>query len=93
MEKDNIYIKKKNISVRDLGNELMLYDGDTDKVHVLNETGAMIWNLINGKMPVSKIENELQNKFQDTSKETISSDLKEILKKLIDEGLVKIPEN
>ena len=66
----------------------MLYDSNTDKVHILNETGIIIWELLDGKNTIPWIENELVEKFTDIPKETISKDLAEIIEKLKSEGLI-----
>lgn len=88
MPTEEIYKKKDNISSRKLGSDLMLYDGDNDKVHVLNETGAIIWELLDGTNALIQIENKLKEYFKDTSKENISKDLTEIIEKLKTEGLI-----
>lgn len=80
--------RKPEISSRRLGAELMLYDPDADKVHVLNETGAIVWELLDGKNSIGYIEKILREKFNDTPKETISRDLAEIIERLKSEGLL-----
>jgi len=88
MQKQDIYIKKDAISSRNLGKELMLYDTNTDKVHILNETGILIWNLLDGKNDISNIEKTIKEKYKDTPAETISQDLSEIIEKLLSENII-----
>lgn len=88
MSKETKYKKKKGISSQRLGQDLMLYDSESDKVHVLNETGAIIWELLDGKNTMGKIEKILAQRFDDASPQDISKDIEEILRKLEKEGLV-----
>lgn len=85
---ETIYKQKKGISSRRLGNDLMLYDQETDKVHVLNETGALIWELLDGKNSLIDIEKIFIKQFPDTKTEEISRDIKEVIEKLETEGLI-----
>ena len=82
------YKKKKGVSSQKLGQDLMLYDSESDKVHVFNETGAIIWELLDGKNTMGKIEEILAQSFDDASPQDISKDIEEILRKLEKEGLV-----
>lgn len=66
----------------------MLYDQKNDKVHVLNETGALIWELLDGKNSLSDIESIFTKKFPDTVKKEISKDINEVIQKLVSEGLI-----
>ncbi len=84
----SIYKKKEGISARQLGDELMLYDAAQDKVHVLNETGVLIWALLDGKNTLAEIEKTMRENFPGTPPETIVKDLREITAKLKQEGLV-----
>ncbi len=88
MSKETKYKKKKGISSQRLGQDLMLYDSESDKVHVLNETGAIIWELLDGKNTMGKIEKILAQRFDDASPQDISKDIEEILRKLEKEGLI-----
>ena len=82
MSKETIYKQKDGVSSRRLGEELMLYDSENDKVHVLNEIAAFIWKLLDGTNTVEDIENILRQRFKDTSPKDISGDIKETLERL-----------
>lgn len=87
MQRDIIYRQKEGVSTRKLGDELMLYDEASDKVHILNETGILIWGLLNGENNLLDIENSLIRQFPDAKPEEISRDISEIIEKLLSEGL------
>lgn len=88
MPAKTIYKKQEGISSRKLGNDLMLYDQKNDKVHVLNETGAIIWDLLDGKKDFLDIEKYFIRQFPDAKKEEISKDINEIIGKLLSEKLI-----
>lgn len=89
MSKETIYKQKDGVSGRRLGEDLMLYDPESDKVHVLNETAALIWNLLDGTNTIEKIEEILRQTFKDAKTRDISGDVKETLEKLKQEGLIR----
>lgn len=85
-----MFIKKGNIAVRKLGEEFMLYDNEQDKIHILNATGAILWDLLDGNNSITEIKELLQKKFPEISPETISQDTDEIITTLKKEGLIKL---
>ena len=89
MHPKTIYQKKEGVSIRRLDKDLMLYDKASDKVHILNETGAKLWDLFDGEKTLEKIEHIFRETFPETSAETITEDIKEIALKLETEGLLE----
>jgi Coenzyme PQQ synthesis protein D (PqqD) len=63
---------RKDLLVRELHDEIIVYDGRTRKAHCLNPTAAAIWKLCDGKKSV----------------EEIASALRQALAAPVDEGLV-----
>ena len=54
--------KRKDTIVRQLCDELLVYDKATNKAHCLNESAAEIWNLCDGKRTVAEIVPLLKKK-------------------------------
>jgi hypothetical protein len=52
--------KRKNVIVRQLSDEFLLYDEATNKAHCLNESAADIWHLCDGKRTVADIARVLE---------------------------------
>lgn len=88
MQREIIYKKRGGISSRKLGSDIMLYDQENDNVHVLNETGVMVWELLDGKNKILDIENTFMKQFANTLPEELKRDINEIMEKLISEGLI-----
>ena len=80
-----------SVVTRKTGNEYVLVPitnniADMDSVYTLNETGAFIWEQINGKKSVHEIINELTNEFEiddDTATEDVLLFLDDMNKYLI----------
>ena len=66
---ERIYKKSDSIVSRKIGNEFILVPirqdvGDLESIYTLNETGARIWELIDGKTKVSEIRESLVEEFE-----------------------------
>jgi hypothetical protein len=61
---------------------------DMDSVYTLNETGAFIWDLINGIRSVEEIINELTTEY-DIDKETATADVYEFADNLKEYLIIK----
>jgi len=88
MTENILYKRKDGISARPLGNETMLYDSESDKVHILNETGTLIWDMLDGNNNLQSIYNKFLQQFSDINPEEIKKDIAEIIEKLFKEGLI-----
>lgn len=61
--------REKEIVVRELENEILIYDFREDKALCLNETSALIWQMCNGKRTVKEIGSEVNGKLGSTVSE------------------------
>ena len=76
-------VLKKNLNVIERGGEeeLLLFDPSTGKLFELNETGKIVWRLLDGKHTVKEIKSILKNEFPESS--NIDEDISAFLKKLL----------
>ena len=51
---------RRDLLVRELSDEVVLYDKGTSKAHCLNQTAAAVWKLCNGERSVAEIARGLQ---------------------------------
>jgi hypothetical protein len=91
---EKIYKKSDSVVSRKIGDEFVLVPirqdvGDLESIYTLNETAALIWELINGKLKVSEIKESLLEAFE-VEPEEAEKDLIEHLKQL--EGIQAIIE-
>jgi hypothetical protein len=64
-----------NVSIQELGEEVMIYDPLNEKVHILNNTAHCIWNLCNGNCTIQEIKEEISKKFPKTAEQEILNDI------------------
>jgi hypothetical protein len=55
----------------------------------LNSIGAFIWNLVQEPKTLNEVERAILNEY-DVEEETCYNDLKEIIKDLMDKGLIEV---
>jgi hypothetical protein len=89
---EKVYKKSESIVSRRIGDEYILVPirqdvGDLESIYTLNETGALIWELIDGKLKVSEIKESLVEAFE-VEPEEAEKDLIEHLQQL--EGIKAI---
>ena len=89
---DKVYSKSDSIVFRKIADEFILVPirqnvGDLESIYTLNETGARIWELIDGKIKVREIKEKLIEEFEVTPEE-VEKDIMEHLMQL--EGIKAI---
>jgi hypothetical protein len=92
---EKVYKKSESIVSRRIGDEYILVPirqdvGDLESIYTLNETGALIWELIDGKLKVGEIKESLLEAFE-VEPEEAEKDLIEHLQQL--EGIKAIIED
>ena len=80
---EKVYKKSESIVSRRIGDEYILVPirqdvGDLESIYTLNETGALIWELIDGKIQVKEIKEKIVEEFE-VDPEQAEQDLKEHL--------------
>jgi hypothetical protein len=68
---DKVYSKSDSIVFRKIADEFILVPirknvGDLESIYTLNETGARIWELIDGKNKVKEIKEKIVEEFEVT---------------------------
>ncbi len=86
IELKSVPFRSPSVVTRKSGDEYILVPvtdniADMDSVYTLNETGAFIWDQINGHRTVSDIINNLTEEF-DTNEETAKTDVLYFLEKM-----------
>ena len=56
-------IKREDLAIHELGDEVMLYDAANEKIHVLNHTASLIWNFCDGQHSIKDIKEEMNKYF------------------------------
>ncbi|MGQ9619629.1 MAG: PqqD family protein [Bacteroidales bacterium] len=82
------------VVTRKTGNEYILVPvssniADMDTIYTLNETGAFIWELIDGKMTVEEIIGEVIKEF-DTDRKTATRDVFDFINSMEKYLIIKV---
>lgn len=52
-----------NLVIRELDDEILVYDTDRDEAHCLNQTAALVWEQCDGKTTAAQAAHSLQDKL------------------------------
>jgi Coenzyme PQQ synthesis protein D (PqqD)/UPF0506 len=55
--------RQDGLIVRELDNEILIYDTEKNKAHCLNETAALVWKQCDGQTTVTEISRSLSNQL------------------------------
>lgn len=86
---DTIPIPIKGLSVRELGNAIIIINENGDEMHSLDEVGSFIWQTIDGMSSFKDILAKLCGEYE-VEKPTAEEDLKKFLTLLNEKKLIKI---
>ena len=56
--------RREGLVVRELPDEVLIYDRDRDKAHCLNQTAALVWKYCDGKPTVPTIARQLERDLE-----------------------------
>jgi len=86
-----IYRRAEELPFRALGAETVVVNTRSREVHVLNGTGAHIWNLLGSARSLPQLMDELAGEF-DLDAETARSEVASFVADLVDKGLVTVSQ-
>jgi len=96
MELDSVYARNDRVVSRKIVDELILVPirqsvAEMETLYTLNEVGARVYELIDGKRPVREIVEAIVTDFE-VAFETAESDVREFITQLLQiEGIREIP--
>jgi hypothetical protein len=87
------YERDPNVVSREIAGERILVPirtqaADMTAIYVLNETGARIWDLLDGQHSLSEIEDILASEY-DVSQEALGADISQMVEQLEDLGMLR----
>jgi len=89
----SIYQKKEDVIVRCIAGEILLIPvrsqlADMQKIFSLNTVAEFIWQQLDGKQSLKKIQEEVTANFEVTEKQVIT-DVQEYIKQLLEANIVE----
>jgi len=90
---DRIFRRNQNVVFRDIAGELILVPiqrsaDAADSIYVLNETGARIWELTDGRRTISQIAGIICEEY-DTDRSTAEKDLLSYVRQMVEAGALE----
>jgi len=90
---DKCFVKEKDLVTRDVAGEEIIvpikgHVGDLEGVFTLNEVGAIIWRLIDGKTTISQLTQAVRDEY-DVEAPEAEKDVVDFLRSLEDAGLIR----
>lgn len=85
---DKIPVKSNELSVRELGTNIIIISESGKELHTLDDIGSFIWKVIDGHSTVTAILNKICDEY-DVDMSRAKSDLLSYLKELSSKGLIK----
>ncbi len=79
----------KEVVLKNLGKEDLLYNPQTKSVHVLNKTSSLIWDLCDGTNDLEMIKKAIESRFDVSNYNNLKEDIEETLDKFKELGLIE----
>jgi hypothetical protein len=80
---------RRDLILRRVGSEWVLYDSARERAHVLNLTAAVIWTYCDGAHERSVIAEAIAREVPSLDVQNIRADIDDALRRFADEGLLQ----
>lgn len=81
--------RRNDLTVRDLGSDMILYDQKTETFHILNGSARSIWLLLEDEASSSAIEAKYMGLYPNESRSRLRDDLSRALSEFSKRGLLR----
>lgn len=81
----------KTMTAKQMGPDLMLYDGEADSVHILNPSARMIYDLHRQGAAVAEIAGALRGHFEVPAEQALELDITRAIQAMAAQGLFGAP--
>ena len=80
---------RRDIVLRRVGSEWVLFDAARDRAHVLNLTAALVWTYCDGEHDPGAIAAAISKEISDAARERVQGDIEVVLRRFAVEGLLQ----
>lgn len=81
-------LRKDRIDSRELGDEWILIDLETDSIHILNTLAGFVWRMCDGCHSIEEMEQEIAEEFTVPDGTNVRADLQSVLQSFADKGML-----
>ena len=85
---ENKPLRKKSVLCKRMGRETVLYNKESEAIHVLNPTVLFVWDLCDGEHRVEDMEKAIRNEFSMSEGERVSQDIQGVIDPFFKERLL-----
>ena len=86
-------VRKPDITVKQVGSEVIVFGRADKEIHVLNATAKLIWDLCDGKHTVEEIEASIRSRFSVPPESNLTEDIQKTLRVFDQKGLLVHSQN
>jgi hypothetical protein len=86
MDANWVPTKTNGLEVNELPDGYIIYQQETDRVHYLNRTAALVFEMCNGQSPAAAIPELLKNAYE--LPEPPTAEVQQCLERFLEEGLI-----
>jgi hypothetical protein len=90
MDLNDCWVANPEIVVEKEDDGILLFNPDTGEIKILNETGAFLYERLNGKNSLASVIGDLCNSFDGISREEAEKDIAELVEELIKHKLIAL---
>ena len=80
---------RRDVELRRVGSEWVLFDARRDRAHVLNLTAAVVWTYCDGSHGSDAMADAIARALDGTPAPAVHSDIEQVLRRFRDEGLLQ----
>ncbi|HEY2805342.1 MAG TPA: PqqD family protein [Gemmatimonadales bacterium] len=80
---------RRDVLLRRVGSEWVLFDARHDRAHVLNHTAAIVWTWCDGSHDIDAIAAAIAAELKDLTADAIRADIEQVLRRFAKEGLLQ----
>ena len=82
-------LRNRSVLCKRMGQETVLYDQESETIHVLNPTALLICDLCDGEHSVEDMEKAIRNEFSASDEQMVSQDIQGVIDRFFEEGLLE----
>jgi hypothetical protein len=89
MNEPTLMPKRRDVPSRTVGEELLVRDPASERVHFLNSTAAVVWECCDGATPLSACVDRVRETFAVPDTVDLAADVRETLEHFRQQGLLE----
>jgi hypothetical protein len=81
--------RREDLTERDLGSEMILYDPRSETFHILNDTARSIWLMLDGELEEAQLQDAFADLYPREDRSLLGGDLRRTIEEFNRKGLIE----